>query len=270
MPIAKSVTASIGGAGIQTNIPELQKWLKAYVAKRNATVYDSVLKKMRDIAYNAWKFTRYKDPSEIKGQLSNLPIKNDTKPRSGASQWVGLYKLMNWERKNKGLIPLGGSRKKIKGKKVYRVRNTIQKGKYMQGRTRGFLAARARSARWLRLGWMAALKSMGASNFRGQNYGGGEDATLDRITGKAYGGGSNIKRMGEGNTEFSIYNGVGVYDHRYNPIKFRSESDVSRARAVQEEGLNKAIDFVIKDMVKYIAKNCTAIWNGQEVKVEAQ
>jgi hypothetical protein len=268
MPNAKSITASLQGGGIVSNVPELQEWLRAYVQRRNATVYDSVLKKMRDIAYNAWRFTRYTEPNTIRGQLSNLPITNESGGRRSASQWVGLYKLMNWERKNKGLIPLGGSRRKIKGKKVYRVRQMAPKAKHMQGRTRGFLASRARSARWLRLGWMAALKSMGVSKTKGQNFGGGESATLDRITGKAYGGGSEIKKLGAGNTEFSIYNGVGVFDHRYNPVRSRSPSDVARARAVQEEGLNKAVNFVIRDMAKYIATNCVAEWNGQKVNLE--
>jgi hypothetical protein len=270
MPLAKSVSASVQGGGIVSNIPELQAWLKVYVQKRNANVYDSVMKKMRDVAYNAWKFTRNAEPSTIKGQLSNLPITKDNKTRNSPSQWVGLYKLINWERKNKGLIALGGSRRRIRGKKKYVVRQTRPQALHMQGKTRGFLAARARSARWLRLGWMAALNSMGVSGTRGQNFGGGEGATLDRITGKAYGGGSQIKKIGPGNTEFMIYNGVGVLDHRYKPVRERSSSDIARARAVQEEGLNKAVDFVIKDMARYIAKNCVAIWNGKEVRVEVE
>lgn len=251
-----------------TNIPELQDWLKAYVTKRNAAVYDSVKKKMADIAYNAWRFTYYSDPSTIRSKLSNLPITKDTKKRTGATNWVGLYKLINWERKNKGLNALGGT--SPKGKKIRRVRQTRPQGKYMDGKTKGFLKARAQSARWLRLGWMAALKSLGQSNFRGQNWGGGESATLDRITGKAYGGGSTIKPMGPGNTEFVIYNGVGVFDHRYNPIKQRSESDVARARAIQEEGLNKAVAFVIKDIAKYLTKTCKMVWDGQEIRGEVQ
>lgn len=269
MPIAKSVSASVQGGGIVSNIPELQAWLKEYVKVRNQTVYESVMEKMRNIAYKAWQYTYYSEPSNIRAQLSNLPITKDIGKRSGNTQFVGLYKLINWERKNKGLDPLGGSRPRIKGKKKYLVRQTKPTALYMQGKYKGFLAARAKSARWLRLGWMAALKSMGVSGTRGKNWGGGEDATLDRITGKAYGGGSSIKKIGPGNTEFMIYNGVGVFDHRYKPVRSRPDADVQRARAVQNAGLNKAIEEEIKNMAKLIIQRTSDIWNGKEVKVKS-
>lgn len=269
MPTAKSVTASLNGGGIVSNIPELQEWLKEYVKVRNQSVHDSVMDKMRNIAYKAWQYTYYSEPSNIKAQLSNLPITKDIGKRGGNTQFVGLYKLINWERKNKGLDPLGGSRPRISGKKKYLVRETKPKGLYMQGKYKSFLKARAQSARWLRLGWMAALKSMGVSGMRGKNWGGGENATLDRITGKSYGGGSNIKKIRPGNTEFMIYNGVGVFDHRYKPVRTRPEADIQRARAVQGAGLNKAIQEEIKDMAKLIIQRTSAIWNGKEVRVKA-
>jgi len=269
MPIAKLVSASIQGGGVVSNIPELQAWLKEYVKVRNATVYDSVLKKMRNIAYKAWQYTYYSEPSRIKAQLSNLPITKDTSKRSGNTQYVGLYKLMNWERKNKQLRPLGGSRPRIKGKKKYLVREKKPESKYMEGKFREFLKFRAQSARWLRLGWMAALKSMGVNATRGKNWGGGEDATLDRILGKPYGGGSQIKKVGPGNTEFMIYNGVGIFDHRYKPVRQRPDADIQKARLVQGAGLNKAIEEEIKDMAKIIIQQSSDIWNGKKVKVES-
>jgi hypothetical protein len=269
MPSAKFVSASIKGGGIVSNIPELQEWLKEYVKVRNQTVYQSVFEKMRNIAYKAWQYTRYSDPSNIRSKLSNLPITKESGKRTGNTQYVGLYKLINWERKNKGLEPLGGSRPKIRGKKTLRVRQTKPKAFYMQGKYKSFLAARTRSARWLRLGWMAALKSFGVKETRGQNFGGGESATLDRILGKPYGGGSNIVKIAPGSTEFMIYNGVGVFDHRYNPVRLRPEFDVQRARAEQEYGLNRAIQEEIKDMAKLIIQRTSDIWNGKEVKVKS-
>ena len=270
MPLAKSVSASVQGGGIVSNIPELQEWIKAYAVAKNKSIYDATLKRMKNVAYKAWQYTYYSDPSNIKAQLSNLPITKDTVKRGGNTQFVGLYKLINWERKNKGLDPLGGSRPRIKGKKKYLVRQTKPTALYMQGKYKGFLAARARSARWLRLGWMAALKSMGVSGTRGKNWGGGENATLDRILGKPYGGGSQIKKIGPGNTEFMIYNGVGVFDHRYKPVRSRPDTDVQKARAIQEEGLNKAIQEEISDIYKHIKNNIKAIWDGKEVKVEVE
>lgn len=271
MPSVKSISISTkGGGGIVSNLPELQEWIKAYAEKRNKSVYESVLKRMRNVAYKAWKYTRSAEPSKIRSELSNLPITKESGGiRRTNPQYVGLYKLMNWERKNKGLDPLGGSKKKIKGKKKYLVRETKPKALYMQGKYKGFLAARARSARWLRLGWMAALKSLGVSGTRGQNWGGGEGATLDRITGKAYGGGSSIKKFRPGMTEFMIYNGVGVFDHRYKPVKLRPDSDVNRARAFQQEGLNKAIEEEISDIKDHLKKTCKAIWNGKEISIDS-
>lgn len=269
MATAKSITTSLKGGGIVSNVPELQEWLKEYVKVRNQSVYDSVMDKMRNIAYKAWQYTYYSDPSNIKAKLSNLPITKDTGKRSGNTQFVGLYKLMNWERKNKGLDPLGGSRPRIKGKKKHVVRETKPKTFYMQGKYKSFLKARAQSARWLRLGWMAALKSMGVSTTRGKNWGGGEEATLNRILGKPYGGGSQIKKVRPGNAEFMIYNGVGIFDHRYKPVRTRSDADVQRAREVQGAGLNKAIQEEIKDMAKIIVQRTSTIWNGKQVKVKA-
>lgn len=268
MPNAKFVSASLGTAGIQSNIPQLQEWLKEYVKVRNQTVYESVLEKMRNIAFKAWENTYFSDPSKIRAQLSNLPVTKESGQRKGGTQYVGLYKLINWERKNKQLHPLGGSRPKIKGKKIFRVRQTMPKQKYMQGRYKKFLQARSQSARWIRLGWMAALKSLGIEKTRGKNWGGGEDETLSRIMGKPYGGGSRIVKFRPGSTEFMIYNGVGVFDHRYRPVKTRPDSDVQKARILQQAGLNRAIAEEIKNMFDLIKKRTKGIWEGKTIKVE--
>lgn len=270
MAIAKSIETSIKGGGVVSNIPELQAWLKEYVKVRNVTVYESVLDKMRNIAFKAWKHTYRADPSNIKSELTNLPITKETGDINRKNtKFVGLYKLMNWERKRKGLIPLGGSRPKIKGKKKYLVRENKPKTKYMQGAYKGFLKARAQSARWLALGWRASLASLGVSKTRGQDWGGGEEATLQRII-KQGGAGSKVVKFKPGNTEFSIYNGLGMFDARNKkPYPMRSDSDIARARAVQQAGLTIAVQEEIKNMAAEIAKRTSDDWYGKKVKVKA-
>lgn len=292
MPIANFVSASVKDGGIVTNIPELQAWLKEYVKVRNVTVYESVLEKMRNIAKKAWKNTYRSDSSAIRSKLSSLPI---TKESGGINrknpQYVGLYKLMNWERKRKGLPVLGNTSKTIIGAKIskkttkdwgggtyaektttYKVKKVYgnRSGNYMDGKYKGFLKARSQSSRWLALGWRAALKSLGISSTKGQDWGGGEDATLQRIMYRPDGGGSKITKFSPSSTEFMIYNGVGIYDARNKkPYPARPDSDIARARAIQAEGLNKAVQEEIQNMAVLIANRTSEDWYGSKVKVKA-
>lgn len=291
MPIAKSVSASVEGGGIVSNIPELQAWLKEYVKVRNVTVYESVLEKMRGIAYKAWQNTYRSESARIKSTLSNLPI---TKESGGINrknpQYVGLYKLMNWERKMKGLPVLGNTSKKVIGAKIskkvsrdwgggtypekttsYKVKKIygIRNGNHMDGKFKGFLSSRSKHTRWLALGWKAALASLGVAKTRGQNWGGGDEATLQRIMNKPGGGGSEIIKYSPANTEFMIYNGVGVYDARKKDRPMRPDSDIARARAIQEDGLNKGLQAEIANMAALIVSRTSQDWYGSKIKVKA-
>jgi len=292
MPLAKSVSASVQGGGIVSNIPELQAWLKEYVKVRNATVYESVLEKMRNIAYKAWQNTYRSDRAKIKSTLSNLPI---TKEAGGINrknpQYVGLYKLMNWERKRKGLPVLGNTNKKIVGAKIskkvtrdwgggtypektttYKVKKIYgtRSGNFMDGKYKDYLKYRAQHVNWLALGWKAALASLGIAKTRGQNWGGGDEATLQRIMNRPDGGGSQITKFSPSNTEFMIYNGVGIYDARNKkPYPARSDSDIARARAIQEDGLNKGLQAEIANMAALIVSRTSQDWYGSKIKVKA-
>jgi hypothetical protein len=275
-----------------SNIPELQAWLKEYVKVRNATVYESVLEKMINIAKKAWKNTYRSDSAKIKSSLSNLPI---TKEAGGINrknpQYVGLYKLMNWERKRKGLPVLGNTSKKIVGAKIskrvtrdwgggtypektttYKVKKIYgtRSGNFMDGKYKNYLRYRAQSVNWLALGWRAALASLGVYKTKGKDWGGGPEATLQRIMNRPDGGGSQIKKFSPSNTEFMIYNGVGVYDARNKkPYPARSDSDIARARAFQEAGLNIAIQEEIENMAELIADRTSQDWYGSKIKVKA-
>lgn len=288
MPIAKSVMASIKGGGVVTNIPQLQAWMEQYVKVRNKTVYESVLEKMRNIAYKAWQFTHKADPATIRNQLSSLPITKETGGIHRKNpQYVGLYKLMNWERKRKGLSVLGNTSRIVTGAKIrkfttkdygyggvektttYKIRKIYgtRNGNHMDGKYKNFLKARAQSARWLALGWKAALAQLGILETRGKNWGGGNEATLQRIVNQNEAG-AKIVKLSPSNTEFSIFNGVGIYDARNKkPYPMRPDSDIAKARKIQETALNMAVEAEIKSMASLIASRTSEIWYGKKIKV---
>jgi hypothetical protein len=247
---------------------------------------------MINIAKKAWKNTYRSDSAKIKSSLSNLPI---TKEAGGINrknpQYVGLYKLMNWERKRKGLPVLGNTSKKVVGAKIskkvtrdwgggtypdktttYKVKKIYgtRSGNFMDGKYKNYLRYRAQSVNWLALGWRAALASLGVYKTKGKDWGGGPEATLQRIMNRPDGGGSQITKFSASNTEFMIYNGVGVYDARNKkPYPMRSDSDIAKARAFQQAGLNIAIQEEIENMAELIANRTSQDWYGSKIKVKA-
>ena len=282
------LTASVGkDGGIISNVDDVKLALQRYVQARNATIFDSVKKKMGDIALNAMKFTEFSEPEYIANKLKSLPITKDGgKKRTGNTQWVGLYKLINWQRKNTGLLPLGGSRRRKTGvfrrvvkkdedgeitsidykqKMVKQVpRNTGPSAgisRFMDGKTKAFIKARARGSRFLRIGWACAAVAFGKKLEKG-DFG---PATLERLSGKAYGGGATIEKVAPGQSVFTIYNGAGVFDLRYKGTPMRSSSDIARARAKQEAGLKKAINFVLEDIAVYLFKAGREPWDKGKV-----
>lgn len=282
------LTASVGkDGGIISNVDDVRRTLDAYVRIRNASVFESVKKKMKDIAYNAAKFTDFAEKEDIRSELSSLPITKDGgKKRYGNTQWVGLYKLINWQRKNMGLKTLGGSKKYVVGMKIskkksfsntgaddyvkqtqYKIKKIMgdkkagKGGGFMDGKTKGFLKSRAISSKFLRIGWALAASAMGRPFEKG-DFG---PATLERLSGRAYGGGATIEKVAPGQSIFTIWNGTGVFDLRYKNRPMRSSSDIARARAKQEVGLKKAVEFVIADMGKKIYEAVREPWDRGKV-----
>ena len=96
---------SAGQSGITSNWPQVQQALDAYVKVRNQSTYDSVLEKMRGIAFKAAQYTEFSPREKIAASLQSLP---NVGPTSGNSKWVGLYKVINWQRKLTGQPALGG------------------------------------------------------------------------------------------------------------------------------------------------------------------
>lgn len=275
-------------SGVTANFPAFKKALDLYVRVTRKTVFDAVRNAMGDVAYSAAENTYHTTKEAIDAEFKNLPIKGrEDKPRSGDTQFVGQYKIINWERKNKGLQPLGGSKfrktgifrrsvrrdedgevKSISYNEIKRRNKPRQFGPanvnkavgfFMDGKYKAFLQARKRSVKWLRIGWAAAAEMMGKP-FRRGDFG---PAAIERIIGLKYGGGQT-KQITENITEFTIFNNTGRFDTRYRPARPRSASDIARADEIMIKGLEIGIQKVLYDpkkgMVPYISARLHRLW----------
>ena len=192
-----------------------------------------------------------------------------------------------------GLFPLGGSKNKIiksgkikgfiylneLGRKVTQYKQKVKKikqvprntgpsaglNRFMDGKTKAFLKARARGSKFLRIGWACAAAALGKPFSRG-DFG---SATLERLSGKAYGGGATITKLAPGSNQFMIWNGAGVFDLRYKGTPMRSTNDIARARAVQEAGLMQGLQAEIKSMYELVIKRNSQAWFGKKLNVKA-
>jgi len=259
--------------GILTNISAIQDALRVYglVVKKEADL--AIRNKMADIAFAAAKNTKFRDRAVIRSEISNLPITKDGgKKRYGNTQYVGQYKLINWERKLKGLATLGNSKfRKIKsyitrpGSMVAeeRTRKTKLKSRLaglgvksnyyaMDGKYRSFIKAREESSKFLRIGWARAAEFFGKPFKRGRDFG---PKTIARISGELYGG-AEVKQFGGDLTEYAMSNQAGRYDIRRRKVgqqtaPERSSQDQERAAAVIEQGLNLGLQEALADILKY-------------------
>lgn len=274
-------------SGVTANFPAFKKALDLYVRISRKTVFEAVRNKMADVAFEAAANTYHTTKEKIDAEFQNLPIRGtETKARTGDTKFVGQYKIINWERKNKGLMPLGGSKFRKTGVFRRSVRrdedgeiksiNYIEKRKrlkarsagpamrasaFMDGKYRKFLQSRKRSVKWLRIGWAAAAEMMGKP-FRRGDFG---SAVIQRIIGLKYGGGS-VRPLNENITEFTIFNNTGRFDTRYDPARPRNANDIARADAIMTKGLELGIQKVIYDPKKglapYIAQRLKRLWDS--------
>lgn len=292
----KAIGATVEGNGIYSNLPQLQEALKRYVVRRNQSVFASVKEKMANIAYKAAQYTDFSDKGKIRAEISGAP---NVGAGGQGKPYVGQYKIINWERKLKGLDPLGNTSKPVIGQKFIKTTSKdfgLGKGpqktttykmkpifgsrvkldskgkridKHMDGKYKSFIQARIRGIKWLRIGWAVAAAKLGKPFGKGDF---GSD-TMARLDGRAYGGGSEIRKYSDTKYEFVIWNGVGVFDHRYRKkggsnLPYRSDSDVKRARAIQESALKKAVAEEIRSMNQFVIERLIKLYYGKSVKVE--
>ena len=271
---------STGQSGITSNYPQVKQALDAYVKVRNKSTYASVLEKMQNIAFKAAQNTAFSERSTIANSILNLPNKGP----GGTGKYVGMYKLINWERKLSGRQPLGGGRPRTRfltrpgGMEVIEKKSKAKyadKAKRMAGKSKGFIQGRSRGSKWLRIGWALASEKLGRPFGRG-DFG---PATMARLSGQKYGGGATIQINGAGKYEFEIFNGVGVFDHRFRDksqkvadfagkLPLRPSPDVARARAIQQSGLVQGLTAEIASMARLIISRTSKIWNGESVPLK--
>ena len=258
--------------GILTNIEALQDALRVYglVVKKEADL--AIRNKMADLAFAAAKNTKFADRASIRSQISNLPITKDGGTnRTGKTQYVGQYKLINWERKMKGLKALGNSKfRRVTSyiarpgsmsveEKIIKRRNRVHaKGpamptsNFMDGKYKMFIKKREESSKFLRIGWARAAEFFGKPFSRGRDFG---SKTQARISGEAYGSAS-VKNFGGDLTEYAMSNYAGRFDVRQRKIgqstaPERSSQDQERAATIIESALNLGIQEVFADIIKY-------------------
>ena len=265
-------------AGIQTNIAAVQEAIKLYGLMVKKDADKGIKKKMGDIAFQAGANTYHTEKDKLRSEISSLPITKDGgRKRYGNTQYVGQYKLINWERKQKGLLPLGNSRSRgtgvftrrvkrdedgeitqisyVERKRKNRVRATLgpslRANPVMDGKYKSFIQSRVRSIKFIRAAWGVAAQFFGKPFTRGDF---GPNA-LARFSGLQYGG-ADIKPIGENITEYSMFNGAGRYDTRQKKVgqstaPERSSADQEKAAKIIEDGLNKGVQAVIADITQY-------------------
>lgn len=260
-------------SGILTNIQAVQDALRVYGKVVRIEADKAIRNKMADIAFAAAKNTKFADRAAIRAELSTLPnTKDGGRKRYGNTQYVGQYKLINWERKLKGLPTLGNSKfRKVTNYRTRpgqifaeeKTRKTrarsrlaglgVQSNIYaMDGKYKTFIKAREESSKFLRIGWARAAEFFGKPFRRGRDFG---PKTQARISGEAYGR-ADIKAFGGDLTEYSMSNYAGRFDIRRRKVgqtvaPERSSQDQDRAAAIIERGLNLGLQEVFADIMKY-------------------
>lgn len=268
-------------AGVMNNIEAVREAIRLYGQRVKNDSHKQIQKKMGDIAYRASEATPYGDKDKLRNEISNLPITKDGgRKRYGNTQYVGQYKLINWERKQRGLLPVGNSKFRRVTKyitkpgsmsveeKTIRRRNQIRgegpskrANPFMDGKYKKFIQARARSIKFIRAAWGVAAAFFGKPFDRGDF---GPNA-LGRFSGQKYGGGE-IEKIGDSLTQYSIFNGAGRFDTRrkkpgQETAPQRPSADQARAEAIITKALQRGVDFVLADIIQYFEERAKRFQN---------
>lgn len=255
-------------AGIEVNLFDSKKFndaLQLYVMAQRKELADAINHVAGNVAFRASEFTEPTVPksaasAKIRSSLEGLPITKDNgRKRYGNTAYVGALKLMNWQRKNSGLVPVGNTKKlRSFGPSMSRRASQKRMGKlteaggrqnrFADGKLYKFISRRASAAKFIRIGWAAAAQKFKKPFSRGRE--GFNDATIQRI------GGAQLAKPGP-MVEAVIINRAGGYDARFKPKRISGTNTPGRttsgAIAIGTPALIKAMDFVSKDMMQYVA-----------------
>lgn len=153
-----------------------------------------------NVCYKAAEYTPFATPTQINSDFQRARVTRARVLKKGAikvskgrnENSVAVYKIANWQRKARNEAPLGGPA--------------------MSGYARKLVAARIRSARYIRIGWSWCAAKFGKPFTRGDF----SDKTMSRV------GGAQLALPN--NLEGIFMNRAGMYDVRYKPAQLRPES----------------------------------------------
>lgn len=247
----------------------LMNWVK--VSRK--TIAEGVNKHAGNVAFWAAHYTppegsgnKAAASQKITQEILGLPITKDGgRKRYGNTAYVGALKLMNWQRKNSGLVSVGNtrmlrsfgpamSRKGYKLQKGARTPSGGTKRAFADGKLAEFIRTRSRSSLFIKIGWCAAAEAFGRKFSRGN---------FSQKTINAVGG---YQKAVEGPiTTAKIINKAGQFDSRYKPKKIRP---VSGAVAIGYDALLKAIRYVTNDINKYVEPRLQSFWRREGRKAQ--
>lgn len=268
-------------AGVEVDLFKSNKFndaLRLYVLAQRKELADSINHVAGNVAFRASEFTeptgtKSAASAKIRSSLEGLPITKDNgRKRYGNTAYVGALKLMNWQRKNSGLVPVGNTKNlRSFGPSMSRRASQKRMGKlteaggrqnrFADGKLYKFISRRAGAAKFIRIGWAAAAAKFKKPFSRGRE--GFNDATLQRI------GGAQLAKPGP-IVEALVINRAGIYDVRFKPKRISGTGTPGRttsgAIAVGTPALVKAIEFVSKDMMAYVLPRLQRIANQFNAK----
>ena len=244
--------------------------IEAYRIASRKTIAEVINKQAINVVYTASAETppqtdKNTAAKRIEMKLRLLPITKDNgRRRYGDTRLVGALKLMNWQRKNLGLVTVGnGAFAKTKSgnisKKRLRQGRLTEGGgrlnRFADGKLLKFIKARANSTKFIALGWAAAAAALGKPFTRSRT-GDFDEATLARL-------GGAIKAVPSINPFALIINRAGSRDIRF---KGRPQRMISGAVKVGTDALKRAIDIVSQRIMDDIAKGL--VGNARRINVK--
>ena len=235
-----------------------KRTMEYYIIAARKTMAESINKQAGNVVYEAYMLTppagrlgevKRPEADKLRSNLENLPITKDGGiKRYGDKKYVGALKLMNWQRRKRGLNPVGnGKFRRLESGK--RTRKNPRQGKnFADGLLKKFISSRTSSVGFIKIGWARAAAAFGrpASNI------GFRPSTISKI------GDFSLATPGV-LTEATFTNSAGRFDARYRPKIPRGESGSVK---VGYSALVKAVDIVASKMLDYIEPRIQRIYDA--------
>ena len=237
-----------------------KRTMEYYIIASRKTMAEAINKQAGNVVYEAYLLTppagrlgevKRPEADKLRSNLENLPItKDEGRKRYGDKKYVGALKLMNWQRKNSGLVPRGNGRFRRLESGRRSPKNPRQGRRFADGLLKKFISRRTSSIGFIKVGWAVAAAAFGRPFTRGRE--GFPQSTLNRL------GGFTLAMPGV-STEATFTNSAGRFDVRFKPKIPRAESGAVK---VGYSALVKAVDIVASKMLDYIEPRIQRIYDA--------